>query len=86
MPAASGRHDRRESASPCQLLKASKVRYIAIADETRLPGMPNIPTQEESAGAKSVPVRIQLALRDLSIGAANCKSLPPPTPDLWKVA
>jgi tripartite-type tricarboxylate transporter receptor subunit TctC len=44
------------------LLKAGKVRFIAIADETRSVSLPNIPTAEESGGPKGVQARSWVAL------------------------
>ena len=44
------------------LLKAGKVRFIAIADETRSASMPNVPTLEESGGPKGVKARSWVAL------------------------
>ena len=44
------------------LLKAGKVRFIAIADETRSVSLPNVPTVEESGGPKGVYARSWVAL------------------------
>lgn len=44
------------------LLKAGKVRFIAIADGTRSASMPNVPTLEESGGPKGVRARSWVAL------------------------
>lgn len=49
-------------ASSGPLLKAAKVRYIAIADDTRSPSLPNVPTLEESGGPKGVHARSWVAL------------------------
>ena len=44
------------------LLKAGKVRFLAIADETRSASLPNVPTLEESGGPKGVRARSWVAL------------------------
>lgn len=44
------------------LLKAGKVRFLAIADETRSASLPNVPTLEESGGPKGVQARSWVAL------------------------
>lgn len=44
-------------ASAGPLLKAGKLRFIAIADDARAPSMPNVPTLEESGGPKGVKAR-----------------------------
>ncbi len=44
------------------LLKAGKVRFIAIADETRSVSLPDVPTVEESGGPKGVQARSWVAL------------------------
>lgn len=44
------------------LLKAGKVRFIAIADETRSASLPQVPTVEESGGIKGVRARSWVAL------------------------
>jgi tripartite-type tricarboxylate transporter receptor subunit TctC len=49
-------------ASSGALLKAGKVRYLAIADETRSLSAPNVPTLEESGGPKGVQARSWVAL------------------------
>lgn len=49
-------------ASSGSLLKAGKVRYLAIADDTRSPTMPVVPTLEESGGPKGVQARSWVAL------------------------
>lgn len=48
------------SAGP--LLKAGKLRLVALADSPRSPFMPNVPTFEESGGPKGLAVRSWLAL------------------------
>jgi tripartite-type tricarboxylate transporter receptor subunit TctC len=48
------------SAGP--LLKAGKLRVVALADSPRSAFMPNVPTFEESGGPKGVSVRSWLAL------------------------
>ena len=49
-------------ASAGPLLKAGKVRFIAIADNTRAASLPNIPTVEESGGPKGIQARTWVAL------------------------
>ena len=49
-------------ASSGALLKAGKVRYIAIADGTRSASLPDVPTLEESGGPKGVQARSWVAL------------------------
>ena len=49
-------------ASAGALLKAGKVRFIAVADGTRSPHLPNVPTFEESGGPKGVQARTWVAL------------------------
>nr|QJS06428.1 tripartite tricarboxylate transporter family receptor [Polaromonas sp.] len=49
-------------ASAGPLLKAGKVRFIAVADDARSPSLPNIPTLEESGGPKGVKARTWVAL------------------------
>lgn len=44
------------------LMKAGKVRFIAIADGTRSASLPNVPTVEESGGPKGVQARSWVAL------------------------
>ena len=44
------------------LIKAGKVRFIAIADESRSASLPNIPTVEESGGPKGIQARSWVAL------------------------
>jgi tripartite-type tricarboxylate transporter receptor subunit TctC len=44
------------------LLKAGKVRFIAIADESRSRSLPDVPTVEESGGPKGVAARSWVAL------------------------
>ncbi|MES3001819.1 MAG: tripartite tricarboxylate transporter substrate binding protein [Pseudomonadota bacterium] len=44
------------------LVKAGKVRFIAIADDIRSPSLPNVPTVEESGGPKGVLARSWVAL------------------------
>ena len=44
-------------ASAGPLLKAGKLRFIAIADDARAPSMPSVPTLEESGGPKGVKAR-----------------------------
>ena len=44
------------------LLKAGKVRFLAVADDARSPSMPNVPTLEESGGPKGVQARSWVAL------------------------
>lgn len=49
-------------ASAGPLLKAGKVRFVAIADSARSPSLPNVPTFEESGGPKGVAVRSWVAM------------------------
>jgi tripartite-type tricarboxylate transporter receptor subunit TctC len=49
-------------ASAGALLKAGKVRFIAIADGTRSVNLPNVPTFEESGGPKGVKARTWVVL------------------------
>jgi tripartite-type tricarboxylate transporter receptor subunit TctC len=49
-------------ASTGPLLKAGKVRYLAIADGTRSASLPDCPTLEESGGPKGVQARSWVAL------------------------
>lgn len=49
-------------ASAGALLKAGKVRFIAVADDARAPSLPNVPTFEESGGPKGVKARTWVAL------------------------
>lgn len=49
-------------ASAGPLLRAGKLRFIAVADKTRAPTMPNVPTFEESGGPKGVMARTWVAL------------------------
>lgn len=49
-------------ASAGPLLKAGKVRFIAVADDARASGLPNVPTLEESGGPKGVKARTWVAL------------------------
>ena len=49
-------------ASSGPLLKAGKVRFLAIADGTRSVSMPSVPTLEESGGPKGVQARSWVAL------------------------
>ncbi|WP_051676278.1 Bug family tripartite tricarboxylate transporter substrate binding protein [Polaromonas glacialis] len=49
-------------ASAGPLLRAGKVRLIAVADTARSTAMPNVPTFEESGGPKGVIVRSWVAL------------------------
>ena len=49
-------------ASAGALLKAGKLRFIAIADEARAASMPNVPTVEESGGPKGVKARTWVVL------------------------
>lgn len=49
-------------ASAGPLLKAGKVRFIAVADDARSPSLPNVPTLEESGGVKGVKARTWVAL------------------------
>ena len=49
-------------ASAGPLLRAGKVRLIAVADNVRSTALPNVPTFEESGGPKGVIVRSWVAL------------------------
>ena len=49
-------------ASAGPLLKAGKIRFIAVADDARAASMPNVPTLEESGGPKSVKARTWVGL------------------------
>jgi tripartite-type tricarboxylate transporter receptor subunit TctC len=49
-------------ASSGPLLRAGKVRFIAIADGTRSASLPNVPTMEEAGGPKGVQARSWVAL------------------------
>lgn len=49
-------------ASSGPLLKAGKVRFLAIADGTRSASLPNVPTVEESGGPTGVQARSWVAL------------------------
>lgn len=49
-------------ASAGSLLKAGKVRFIAVADDVRSPSLPNVPTLEESGGPKGVKARTWVAM------------------------
>lgn len=49
-------------ASAGPLLKAGKLRLVAVADNARSPLYPNVPTFEEAGGPKSVVVRSWIAL------------------------
>lgn len=49
-------------ASSGSLLKAGKVRYLAVADDTRSASMPDVPTLEEAGGPKGVHARAWVAL------------------------
>ena len=49
-------------ASAGPLLKAGKLRFIAVADDARAASMPNVPTLEESGGPKSVKARTWVGL------------------------
>lgn len=49
-------------ASAGPLLRAGKVRFIAIADRVRSPSLPTVPTFEESGGPKGVVARTWVAL------------------------
>ncbi len=44
------------------LLKAGKLRFIAVADNVRTPSLPNVPTLEESGGPKGVYGRTWVGL------------------------
>jgi tripartite-type tricarboxylate transporter receptor subunit TctC len=49
-------------ASAGPLLKANKLRFIAIADRTRSPALPDVPTLEEAGGPKGVEATTWVAL------------------------
>ena len=49
-------------ASAGPLLRAGKLRFIAVADRSRAQTMPNVPTFEESGGPKGVMARTWVAL------------------------
>ena len=49
-------------ASAGPLMRAGKLRFIAVADGTRSPSLPNVPTFEESGGPKSVIARSWVAM------------------------
>ena len=49
-------------ASAGPLLKAGKLRFIAIADSTRATSMPNVPTVDEAGGPKGVKARTWVVL------------------------
>ena len=49
-------------ASAGPLLKAGKVRFVAVADDVRSPSLPSVPTLEESGGPKGVQARSWVAL------------------------
>ena len=49
-------------ASAGPLLKAGKLRFIAVADDARAASMPNVPTLEESGGPNSVKARTWVGL------------------------
>ena len=49
-------------ASAGPLLKAGKIRFIAVADDARAASMPNVLTLEESGGPKSVKARTWVGL------------------------
>lgn len=49
-------------ASAGPLLKAGKVRFIAVADDARSPSLPNVPTLEESGGPQGVRARSWIGL------------------------
>ena len=49
-------------ASAGPLLKAGRLRFIAIADDARAASMPNVPTIEESGGPKVVRARTWVGL------------------------
>ena len=49
-------------ASAGPLLKAGKLRFIAVADDVRSSSLPNVPTLEESGGPKSVKARSWVGL------------------------
>lgn len=49
-------------ASAGPLLKAGRVRFIAVADSARAAAMPNVPTLEEASGVKGVEARTWVVL------------------------
>ena len=49
-------------ASAGALMRAGKLRFIAIADDARSPTLPNVPTLEESGGPKGVKARSWVAI------------------------
>lgn len=49
-------------ASAGPLLRAGKVRFIAIADGVRSPSLPNVPTFQEAGGPKGVEAQTWVAL------------------------
>ncbi|WP_213958732.1 MULTISPECIES: tripartite tricarboxylate transporter substrate binding protein [unclassified Variovorax] len=49
-------------ASSGALLKGGKVRFLAIADDTRSASLPSVPTLEEAGGPKGVQARSWVAL------------------------
>lgn len=49
-------------ASAGPLLKAGRLRFIAVADSTRAAAMPNVPTLEEASGVKGVEARTWVVL------------------------
>lgn len=49
-------------ASTGPLLRAGKVRFLAIADNARSANLPNVPTLEEAAGIKGVEARTWVVL------------------------
>ena len=50
------------AASAGPLLKAGKLRFIAVADDVRNPSLPSVPTLEESGGPKGVSGRTWVSL------------------------
>jgi tripartite-type tricarboxylate transporter receptor subunit TctC len=49
-------------ASAGPLMRAGKLRFIAIADDSRSPALPDVPTLEEVGGPKGVEARTWVAL------------------------
>lgn len=49
-------------ASAGPLLRAGKLRFIAIADSSRSSNLPNVPTMEESGGPKGIEARTWVVL------------------------
>jgi len=49
-------------ASAGPLLKAGRLRFIAVADSTRAAALPNVPTLEEASGVKGVEARTWVVL------------------------